>query len=76
MEQIVSAMYAPLVLPQPLHALPGGDYQKYLPSFKGQGEVTTKEQWNGFFSYADNQKIEVKYVWMGMFVQILDGEVR
>ena len=33
MDRIVAARYAPLVMPQPLHALSGGDYQKYLPSF-------------------------------------------
>ena len=43
MDRMVVARYAPLVLPQPLNALPGGDYQKYLDSFNGQGETTTKE---------------------------------
>ena len=32
-DRMVAARYAPLVLPHPLNALPGGDYQKYLPSF-------------------------------------------
>ena len=40
MDRMVAARYAPLVLPQPLHALPGGDYQKYMPRFNGQGETT------------------------------------
>ena len=53
-----------------------GDYQKYLPRFNGQGETTAEEHWDAFLSYADNQNIEVKDVWMRMFVQILDGEVR
>ena len=35
MDQMVAARYAPLVLPQPLNALPSGDYQKYLPRFNG-----------------------------------------
>ena len=43
MGRIVAARYAPLVLPQPLHALPRGDYQKYLPRFNGQCEATTEE---------------------------------
>ena len=51
---MVAARYAPLVFPQPLNALPGGDYQKYLPRFKGQGETTTEEHWDAFLSYADN----------------------
>ena len=33
MAAMVLARYAPLVLPQPINALPGGDYQKYLPKF-------------------------------------------
>ena len=44
MDQMVAARYAPLVLPQPLNALFGGDYQKYLCRFNGQGETTTKER--------------------------------
>ena len=43
MDRMVAARYAPLVLPQPLNALPGGDYQKYLPRFNGQGETTDEE---------------------------------
>ena len=37
MELIVAARYAPLVLPQPLHPLPQGDYLKYFPKFTGGG---------------------------------------
>ena len=51
---MVATRYAPLVLPQPLNAPPGGDYQKYLPRFNGQGETTAKEHWDAFLSYADN----------------------
>ena len=54
MDQIVAARYAPLVLPQPLNALLGGDYQKYLPRFNGQGETTAKENWDAFLDYVDN----------------------
>ena len=67
MDAIVAATYAPLVLPQPLNALHGGYYQKYLPRFNGQGEVTLEEQWNSYFSYADNQNIENQYVWMRIY---------
>ena len=76
MDRTVAARYAPLVLPWPLNALPGGDYQKYLPRFNGKGEITAEEHWDAFLSYADNQNIEAKDVWMRMFVQSLDGEVR
>ena len=76
MDRIVAARYAPLVLPQPLNAFPRGYYQNYLPRFNGQGETTAEEHWDAFLSYADNQNIEAKDVWMRMFVQSLDGEVR
>ena len=45
MDQMVAASYAPLVLPHPLNALLGGDYQKYLPRFNGQGEAIAEEHW-------------------------------
>ena len=51
---MVVARYAPLVLPHPLNALPGGDYHKYLPRFNGHGETTAEEHWEAFLSYADN----------------------
>ena len=35
MDAIVATRYAPLVLPQPLNALLGGDYHKYLLRFNG-----------------------------------------
>ena len=54
MDRMVATRYAPLVLHQPLNSLPGGDYQKYLPRFNGQGETTPEEHWNAFLSYADN----------------------
>ena len=75
MDAIVAARYAPLVLPHPLKALPGGDYHKYIPRFNGQGEITTEEHWNAYYSYVDNQNIENRDVWMQLFVQSLDGEV-
>ena len=76
MDRMVATRYAPLVLPQPLNALPGGDYHKYLPRFNGQEETTIEEHWDAFLSYANNQNIEAKDVWMRVFVQSMDGEVR
>ena len=73
---MVATRYAPLVLPQPLNALLRGYYKKYLPRFNGQGETTTEEHWDAFLSYADNQNIEDKDVWMRMCVHSLDGKVR
>ena len=58
MATMVAARYAPLVLLQPLNALPAGDYQKYLPRFNGQGETTAEEHWDTFCSYAENHNLE------------------
>ena len=67
-DRMVVSRYAPLVLPQPLNPLPRGYYQKYLPRFNGQSETIAEEHWDAFLSYADNQNIEAKDVWMRMFV--------
>jgi hypothetical protein len=42
MDAIVVAMYAPLVLPQPMNPLPVGDYLKYMPKFTEDEDITTK----------------------------------
>jgi ribonuclease HI len=76
MDAIVAARYAPLVLPQPMNALPTGDYLKYMPKFTGEEDITAEEHLAAFYSYADNLNIENEDVWMRVFVQSLDGEVR
>jgi hypothetical protein len=76
MDAIVAARYAPLVLPQPVNPLPAGDYLKYMPKFTGEGDITAEEHLAAFYSYADNLNIENEDVWMRVFVQSLDGEVR
>jgi ribonuclease HI/uncharacterized small protein (DUF1192 family) len=76
MDAIIAARYAPLILPQPLNPLPAGDYLKYMPKFSGEGDVTAEEHLSAFYSYADNLNIENEDVWMRVFVQSLDGEVR
>jgi hypothetical protein len=76
MDAIVAARYAPLILPHPVNPLPAGDYLKYMPKFTGEGDITTEEHLAAFYSYADNLNIENEDVWMRVFVQSLDGEVR
>jgi hypothetical protein len=76
MDAIVAARYAPLILPQPMNSLPAGDYLKYMPKFTGEEDVTVEEHLAAFYSYADNLNIENEDVWMRVFVQSLDGEVR
>jgi len=76
MDVIVISRYAPLVLPQPMNALPGGDYLKYIPKFMGEENIIAEQHLVAFYSYADNLNIENEDVWMRFFVQSLDGEVR
>jgi hypothetical protein len=76
MDSIVVARYAPIVFPQRMNALPVGDYLKYMPKFTGEEGITVEEHLASFYSYADNLNIENEDVWMRVFVQSLDGEVR
>jgi ribonuclease HI len=76
MDAIVAARYAPLILPHPMNPLPAGDYLKYMPKFTGEGDITAEEHLASFYSYADNLNIENEDVWMRVFIQSLDGEVR
>jgi hypothetical protein len=76
MDAIVAARYAPLILPHPMNPLPARDYLKYMPKFTREGDVTVEEHLAAFYSYADNLNIENEDVWMRVFVQSLDGEVR
>jgi hypothetical protein len=76
MDAIVVARYAPLVLPQPVNALPLEDDLKYMPKFMGEEDITTKQHLAAFYNYADNQNIENEDVWMRVFVQSLFGEAR
>jgi hypothetical protein len=76
MDSIVNARYAPLILPQPMNPLPGGDYLKYMPKFTRKEDITVEENLDAFYSYANNLNIENEDVWMRIFIQSLDGEVR
>jgi hypothetical protein len=57
MEQILANRYAPLVLPNPLSAMPTGDYHKYMPKFTGAGDYTVEEHIEAFYAYAENINI-------------------
>jgi hypothetical protein len=76
MEAIIAARYAPLVLPQPLNALPMDGYLKKLPKFMGEGDITAEAHLEAFYSFTDNHAIENEDVWMRIFVHSLDGEAR
>jgi hypothetical protein len=76
MEQILANRYAPLVLPNPLSAMPTGDYQKYMPKFTGAWEYIVEEHIEAFYAYAENINISEEDVWTRVFVQSLDGQAR
>ena len=76
MERILVASYAPLNFPNRLSAMPTGDYLKYMPKFTGEGDFTTEEHLEAFYSYADNINIEQEDVWIRVFVQSLYGQAR
>ena len=67
MERILVARYAPLIFPNPLLAMPTGDYLKYMPKFTGEGDFTTEEHIKDFYSYAENINIEQEDVWTRVF---------
>ena len=67
---------APLMLPNPLAAMPTEDCLKYMPKFTREGDFTAEEHLDDFYSYAENINIEQEDVWTRVFVQILDGQDR
>jgi hypothetical protein len=71
MEAIIAARYAPLVLPQPLNALPADGYLKQLPKFTGEGDVMADEHLEAFYSFTDDNVIMHADVWMRIFVHSL-----
>jgi hypothetical protein len=76
MEVIIAARYAPLVLPQPLNALPPEGYLKQLPKFTGEGDIAAEEHLAAFYTFADDNVIMHTDVWMRIFVHSLQGEAR
>jgi hypothetical protein len=76
MEAIIAARYAPLVLPQPLNALPADGYLKQLPKFTGEGNITAEEHLEAFYRFTDDNFIMHADVWMRIFVHSLQGEAR
>jgi hypothetical protein len=45
MKGVITARYAPLVLPQNLNAFPKGDYMKYLPDIMVREMLLLKNIW-------------------------------
>jgi hypothetical protein len=71
----VDAIYAPLVLPVPLHDLPQ-NYMKNLPSFIGEGELIVVEHINFFDQFTYILGLEHEDIYSQFFVQNFEGKVR
>jgi hypothetical protein len=76
MEAIIVARYPPILLSQPLNALPTDGYLKQLPKFTGKGDIAAEEHLESFYSFIDDHVIMHANVWMRIFVHILEGEAR
>ena len=76
MDSIIVSRYAPLVFPVGLHTLPTTYYMKYFPRYNVEGDVTAEEHLVSFYNFAVNFNSDYADVWMSLFVQRLDGEVR
>ena len=70
MERILVARYAPLNFPNPLFAMPTGDYLKYMPKFTREGYFTAEEHLEAFYSYAENINIEQEDVWIRFLCKV------
>jgi hypothetical protein len=67
--------YAPLVFPTNIHDLPD-NYLKMLPKFNGESENTLVEHLSFFDVFGVIFGLEHEYVYMRLFVQKFEGEVR
>jgi hypothetical protein len=76
MEAIIASRYAPLVLPQPLNALPADGYLKQLPRFTSEGDISAEQHLEAFYIFTDDLVIMHADVWMRIFVHSLEGEAR
>jgi len=72
---IVQGRYVALVLPNNLDAFPVG-YLKYLPKYNGETGPPAKDHLQAFIDVADNVNIQQENVYMRLFVQSLEGNVR
>jgi hypothetical protein len=73
MEAIIDARYSPLVLPQPLNALPTNGYLKKLPKFTGEVDIAVEKHLEAFYSFTDDHVIMHADVWMRISIHSLEG---
>jgi hypothetical protein len=60
------AIYSPLVLAAPLHAMPQ-DYQMRLPQFDGTGPLSAQQHIDKMNDYFDLQEVDEADVQMRLF---------
>ena len=70
-----TSKFSPLNLPQITHDLPE-NYMKYLPKFDGDKTRSAEEHIHAFHDFIDDQFVEHDDVFMRLFVQTFEGDVR
>jgi len=71
----MAAIYAPLVLAAPLHAMPQ-DYQTRLPQFDGTRPLNAQQHVDKMNDYFDLHEVDEASVQMRLFAQSLTGDVK
>jgi hypothetical protein len=71
----MAAIYAPLVLDSPLHAMPH-DYQTILPQFDGIGPLNAQQHIDKMNDYFDLHEVDEADVHMRLFAQSLTGGIK
>lgn len=74
-QPIIQARYATLHLPNQLNNFPDG-YLKHLPRFNGEADLSIEDHLATFLDFLDNMTIEHEDVYMQLFVQSLERNVR
>jgi hypothetical protein len=71
----ITTRFGPFNLPQITHDLLD-NHMKYLPKFDGDKTHSTEEHMSVFHDFTDDQFVEHDDVFMRLFFQTLEGDVR
>jgi hypothetical protein len=71
----VAARHGPLALPGIIKYMPD-NYLKLMPKYNAEKKGTAEEHLDAFQNFTDNLNVEHEDVYMRIFVQTLDGDVR
>ena len=72
---VMAAIYDPLVLAAPLHAMPQ-DYQTRLTQYDSTGSINAQQHVDKMNDYFDLQEVDEVDVQMRLFAKSLTGEVK